>query len=138
MVQLRTADGSPVDDENPLPVKLPTAVPEGWVFVEVVNQAITAGTAVLVATPNAGRRFRLMGFHLSASGAAALFRVGTTAANSVEKLRAGVAGANVPAVSPPGMEVVGCPLGVTGDSLWLDLSASATANGLVMLKEEST
>jgi hypothetical protein len=123
-----------VSDENPLPVKV-VGTQQDWVFVNVAAVAITANTPVLAATPNGGRRFRLMGYHIGPAASIALrFKVGTS---KTEVLRTGVITTTTPSNNPSGMETAGVPLGQVGDALWLDLSGNTTIHGFLMLKEES-
>ncbi len=135
MTILRTADAEYVTDANPLPVKLPDPVAVAdYTTVTLVAQAITATTPVLVATPVQGRRWRLLAYHIGSNAiASVLFKVG---AAKVEKLRTGLMAANATVNSPPGLEVVGVPLGIGSDTLWLDVSATATLHGFLLLRDE--
>ncbi len=135
MTQLQTADAELVTDLNPLPVKLPDpAAPMEWVVGNVAALAMTAGTPQLVATPNVGRRFRLMGYQIGA--AAATLCIVKSGAAKTERLRTGLMGISGNVTSPSGLELVGVPLGQAGDAVWIDTSGSTTIHGFLLLKEE--
>ena len=98
-------------------------------------QAVTAGTAVLVYTPAAGKKFRLLSYHLSLSVAGSvIFREGANAGASTEFLRTPLlaAGIGQPA---PGMGN-GFLSAAANNVLAIDATASGTISGWLGLLEE--
>lgn len=109
------------------PVELP-----GVVIKNVAAQAITAGTPVTLHTPATGKKFRLCGYALSLSVAGSvIFKYG---AGNSEFLRTPV----LPAGTPLAVVALGAGTapGAPGDALKLDVSASGTVSGHVLLTEE--
>jgi hypothetical protein len=109
------------------PVELP-----GTVVKNVAAQAVTAGTPVTLHTPAAGKKFRLCGYALSLSVAGSvIFKFG---GSSTEFLRTPV----LPANTPLDVESLGAGIapGAAADALKLDVTASGTISGHVLITEE--
>ncbi len=103
------------------------------VFKDIAAVAVTAGTAATVWTPTAGKRFRLMGWRLSSSAAAALiFRYGATPTTMFRTPLLAAAGVDVCEVACNGFAP-----GAAGEALKIDVSANATVSGVVYGFEES-
>jgi hypothetical protein len=102
-------------------------------FVQVKAQAVTAGTPVDVYTPTTGKKFRILGYHLSVSAAAAvIFDDGSATSNEV--LRTGVMATNTSTSIPSlGMGVLSA---AANTHLYIDTSASATVNGWIGVCDE--
>lgn len=101
------------------------------VFKAVINLPIVAGAPVAVWTPASGKKFRLMGWSLSPSGAATLF---FNDGASLNIIRAGS--------TPAGQTLISPPLGngylsaLANNALTIDVTSSTNVQGFVFGTEE--
>ncbi len=109
------------------------AVRGSQVTKEIAGVAITAGTPVSIWTPATGKKFRLYGFHVGVSAAAAvLFKEG--AGNSSIGVRSGLLAANgVVHADNLGEGVLSA---AANNDLKVDATANATLHGFVWGFEE--
>lgn len=100
----------------------------------VTAVSITAGTPVSVLTPTSGKKWRVMGYHLSHSAAGLLiFRYG---GSTTEFMRTGSMAANAGSFMPSLGKGIQPAALAANDQLYLDASASGTANGYILYGEE--
>jgi hypothetical protein len=106
-------------------------VPTTWKDISAV--AITAGTPATIWTPAAGKKFRLMGWSISSSAAAALiFKYGGSPTTMFRTELLAAAGISQ---SAPGFGN-GIMPGAVNDALKLDVTANATVTGYCFGCEE--
>jgi len=104
-------------------------------ILNVPGTAVTAGTAVSIWTPTSGKKFRLMGYHLSSTVASSLiFKDGTSSGSAVEFLRTPIQAVNTGTPSPPLGN--GFLSAAANNQLWLDVTASGTVHGFAIGIEE--
>jgi hypothetical protein len=113
--------------------QVPTGMRSPDVFKKIQAVAITAGTPVAVWTPAAGKKFRMMGYHLGVStGASVIFEDASGAGN--EFLRVPILAAAANGVSPPLGN--GYLSTAANNALYLDVTVSASVSGYVYGVEE--
>jgi hypothetical protein len=103
------------------------------VFKDITATAITAGTPLSIWTPAGGKKFRLMGWSISADAACSLiFKYGGTPTTMfrTEKLAANGISQSAPNLGNGSMP------GAANDVLKLDVTANATVSGYVFGCEE--
>lgn len=104
------------------------------VIKNVPGTTITAGTPVSVWTPAAGKKFRILGYHLGTSVAASvIFKDGTSGA-APEAFRTAIQAANGAPPSPPLGN--GYLSSAANNQLWLDVTATGAVHGFVVGVEE--
>ena len=98
--------------------------------------SVTAGTGQVVWTPATGRKFRLIGWHLSPSTASTIiFRDG--GASGTIAFRTGTIATAIGQSSPPGLVEAGGYLSSTaGNTLAIDVGTTAVVSGFVYGVEE--
>lgn len=100
-------------------------------FVQLKAQAVTAGTPVSVYTPTAGKKFRILSYHLSLSVAGSVLLEDTT---GVEVLRTPLLAAGIGQASP---EMGNGYLSTTANNqLFIDVTASGSVSGWIGVEEE--
>jgi len=100
-------------------------------FAQLKATAITAGTPVGVYTPTAGKKWRLLGYHLSLSVAGSILFEDTT---GVEVLRTPLLVANAGQGSPA--MGLGVQAALVTTALFLDVTASGNVSGWIAIEEE--
>lgn len=103
-------------------------------IVNIKAQAITAGTGVSVFTPTAGKKYRILGYHLSSSVAGSiLFEDGTGVVGS-EILRTPLLLAATGQGSPDmGNGVLSA---TANNALFIDVTASGNVSGWIAIEQE--
>ena len=107
------------------------------VATEVFNvaaQAITAGTAVDLWTPAAGKRWRLLAYHLSLSVAGSVIVKNKHSGVYTEQLRTPLLAAGIGQASPPMGRGIVSPN--ANDLLALDVTATGSVSGYLLGREE--
>ncbi len=101
------------------------------VFKVLAEQAVTSGTPVSVWTPATGKKFRIMGYHLSLSVAGAVLIQDST---GVTVLRMPRATNNNPTPSPPMGN--GYLSSAANNQVFLDVTATGAVSGVIFGTEE--
>lgn len=103
------------------------------VIKNVPGTAVTAGTPVSIWTPATGKKFRLLGYHLSSTVAGSIiFKDGV--ASPPEFLRTPIQAINTGTPSPPLGN--GYLSSAANNQLWIDVTASGTIHGFAFGIEE--
>ncbi len=103
-------------------------------IVNIKAQAITAGTGVSIFTPSAGKKFRILGYHLSSSAAGSILFEDGAGSTANEILRTPLlAAATGQGSGDMGMGVVSS---TAANSLYIDVTASGNVSGWVAIEQE--
>lgn len=100
-------------------------------FIQLKATAITALTPVNVYTATTGKKWRMLGYHLSLSVAGSILFEDTT---GVEVLRTPLLAAGVGQASP--VMGLGVQAAAISTSLFLDVTASGNVSGWIAIEEE--
>jgi hypothetical protein len=117
---------------NDTGVEIRTVELPGSTVRNLAAQAVTAGTPVAVHTPASGKKFRLCGYAVSMSVAGSVvFKYG---GSNTEFLRTPV----LPANTPVEVDTLGAGIapGAAGDALKVDVTASGSVSGHLLVSEE--
>lgn len=103
-------------------------------IINIKAQAITAGTGVSIFTPTTGKKFRILGYHLSSSVAGSILFEDGAGATANEILRTPLLAAAIGQSS--GDMGIGVVSATASNQLYIDVTASGNVSGWVAIEQE--